>query len=170
MSIQLTKPLVVPEFNTAMVKLYVPHPVTLDTLPLPPYTINVQTVVTALFKGRTAAANSCALHGTDLFISNSGPNSQCIFKVPDYLVQGGVAMAQMFVFTLDSNDYVGMAFDAAGAHLYVAGGAPPEDAAPPKPRKPGDNHVLRYDGTEVAYPGPAAAGGDNHGTLVDLGN
>src|SRR3954453_17686991 len=156
MTVQLTKPLVVPEFKNAQVRLYVAHPVTLATIPVPSYTIDIQSVVTALFPGRTAAANSCALHGSDLFISNSGPDSQCVFKVPDYLVQGGVAKTQMFVFTLDSNDYVGMALDPAGDHLYVAGGNAPEDADPAagKARKPGDNHILRYEGTSVAYPGP----------------
>src|SRR5437764_373403 len=100
MSIQLSKPLVVPEYNNALVKLYVAHPVTRATVPVPSYTIDVQSVLTVLIPGRIARANACALNGNDLFIANSsqpndvgvGKESQCIFKVPDYLVQGSLAM------------------------------------------------------------------------------
>src|SRR2546423_8872290 len=62
MSIQLSKPLVVPEYNNALVKLYVTHPVTRATVPVPSYTINVQSVLTALIPGRIARANACALN------------------------------------------------------------------------------------------------------------
>jgi sugar lactone lactonase YvrE len=157
MSIQLTKPLVVPEYNNASVKLYITHPATLATIPLLPYTIDIQNVLTALIPGRTARANACALSGNDLFIANSSSNSQCIFKVPDYLVQGGLAMAQTFIFTLDGNDYVGMAFDSAG-NLYAAEG------------NFLDNHIFKYTGTNKAYPGAASAAVNNYSARVDVGN
>lgn len=157
MGIRLTKPLAVPEYETARVKLYVAHPATSETVVLPPYTVDMQRVVATMFPARTAKANSCALLGNDLFISNSSPDSQCIFKVPDYLVQGGLAAAETFVFTLDGSDYVGMAFDPAG-NLYAAEGAPL------------DNHIFRYTGTGKPYPGPAAAQLNNYATRIDLGN
>ena len=157
MSIELTKPLAVPEYETARVKLYVAHPVTHETVVLPPYTVDVQRVVSAMFPGRTAKANSCALLGNDLFIANSSSNSQCIFKVPDYLVQGGLAGAETFVFTLDGSDYVGMAFDPAG-NLYAAEGVLL------------DNRVVMYTGTGKPYPGAVAAQLNNYATRIDLGN
>jgi hypothetical protein len=110
-----------------------------------------------MFPGRTAKANSCALLGNDLFISNSSSDSQCIFKVPDYLVRGGLAKTEAFVFTLDGGDYVGLAFDPAG-NLYAAEGSPL------------DNHIVRYSGTDKPYPGPVAAQLDNYAARVDLGN
>ena len=162
MTAQLTKPLVVPEYTTALVKLYVADPVTLLTIPLMSYTVNVQSLLTALVPGRIAAANACALNGDDLFISSSSQgspmtSSQCIFKVPQYLTQRNLAVTQAFVFALDGNDYVGMAFDAEG-NLYAAEG------------KPGDNHVFKYTGTDKAYPGLALAADNNYATRLDLGN
>ena len=157
MSIPLTKPLVVPEYTNALVKLYVSHPVTSATLHLAAYTIDVQAVVTRLIPGRTARANACALNGEDLFIANSSADSQCVFAVPKYLQRGGLAMDETFVFTLQGNDYVGVAFDSSG-NLYAAEG------------DPWDNSVVRYTGTGVGYPGAAAAAGDNFATRADLGN
>lgn len=159
MSILLTKPLIVPEYADAMVKMYISFsdPVISLTTMVPSYTINVQSVLTSLIPGKTANANAVALNGRDLFIANSSPTSQCIFKVPNYLVAPGLAIAQTFVFTLDGNDYVGMAFNAAG-DLYAAEG------------NFLDNHIFRYTGTDKAYPGPALAAADNYATRVDLGN
>jgi sugar lactone lactonase YvrE len=157
MGIQLTKPLVVPEFNNALVKLYIPAPGTSDPVVQPAYTIDVQAVISALFPGRTARPNSCALHGNDLFIANSSSNSQCILKVPDYLTQPALAIAQIFVFTLLDSDYVGMAFDAEG-HLYVAQGAFK------------NNQIFQYTGTETAYPGAAHAAENTYATHVSIGN
>src|SRR6478672_4427396 len=89
MGIQLTKPLIVPEFETARVKLYVNHPLTGQTVAVPSYTIDVQRIVTRMFAGgRTATSNACALLGDDLYISNSSPDSQCVFKLPNYLRDG----------------------------------------------------------------------------------
>jgi sugar lactone lactonase YvrE len=157
MSIQLTKPLVVPEFLNALVKTYIADPNTGATIPRPPFTINLQTVVTSLFPGRTARANSCALLGYDLFISNSSSDSQCIFKVPNYLTQPEKAIAQTFVFTLDDVDYVGIAFDAAG-NLYTA-----QDSLL-------NNRIVKYTGTAKPYPGAAAAAVNNYATRTDIGN
>jgi hypothetical protein len=69
----------------------------------------------------------------------------------------GVAIWQTFVFTLDGNDYVGMAFNAAG-DLYAAEGNFP------------DNHIFNTPVRGNAYPGPALAAVDNYLTRVDLGN
>jgi sugar lactone lactonase YvrE len=157
MGIRLTRPLVVPEYETARVTLYVAHPVTGDTVPVPSYTIDVQQVLSTILPGRTAKANSCALLGDDLFISNSSPDSQCIFKVPNYLVQGALAGTEAFVFTLDGDDFVGLAFDLAG-NMYAAEGFPL------------DNRIVRYTGTDKPYPGPVAAQLDNYTARADLGN
>jgi NHL repeat len=157
MGIRLTRPLVVPEYQTARVKLYVAHPVTGDTVSVPPYTVDVQHVLSMMFPGRTAKANSCALLGDDLFISNSSSDSQCIFKVPDYLVGGALAGTEAFVFTMDGDDFVGLAFDLAG-NLYAAEGSPL------------DNRIVRYTGTDKPYPGPVAAQLDNYAARADLGN
>jgi hypothetical protein len=158
-SIQLTQPLIVPEYISAMVKMYISFfdPVTSLTVTLPSHTINVQSVLTSLIPGKTANANAVALNDSDLFIANSSPDSQCIFKVPNYLMDPGLAIAQTFVFTLDGNDYVGMAFNAAG-DLYAAEG------------NFMDNHIFKYTGTRKGYPGPALAAVDNYATRVDLGN
>jgi sugar lactone lactonase YvrE len=157
MSVQLTKPLVVPEYTSALVKMYVADPDTSATVCLTPYTINVQDLLTSLIPGRTAAANACALNGDDLFIANSSIDSQCIFKVPQYLIKRGAAATEAFVFTLDGNDYVGMAFDAAG-NLYAAEG------------NNLNNHVFRYTGTGKMFPGGVAAASSNYATRLDLGN
>jgi hypothetical protein len=55
--------------------------------------------------------------GNDLFIAHSSADSQCIFKLPNYLTDPEQAIAQGFVFSLDGSDYVGMAFNAA-ANLW----------------------------------------------------
>ena len=159
MSIQLTQPLLVPEYVSAMVKMYISFfdPVTSLTVTLPSHTINVQSVLTSLIPGKTANANAVALNDSDLFIANSSPDSQCIFKVPNYVMDPGPAIAQAFVFTLKGNDYVGMAFNAIG-DLYAAEG------------NFLDNHIFKYTGTSNVYPGPALAAVDNYTTRVDLGN
>jgi hypothetical protein len=159
MSIQLTKPLVVPEYETGLVKLYVRHPVSLATVPVPSHTLDFQKVLSNLYpgEGRIAKINACALRSDDLFVTNSSANSQCIFKVPNYLSLGGLAAAQTFVFTLDGSDYVGMAFDSTG-DLYTANGSF------------GDNQIIKYTGTDVKYPGAAAAKLNNYATRTDLGN
>jgi hypothetical protein len=156
-SIQLTQPLVVPEYVSAMVKMYVSDPVTSLTVTDPSHTIDVQSVLASLIPGKTANANAVALNGSDLFIANSSPDSQCIFKVPNYLMDPGLAIAQTFVFTLDGNDYVGMTFNAVG-DLYAAEG------------NFMDNHIFKYTGTGKGYPGLALAAVDNYATRVDLGN
>jgi sugar lactone lactonase YvrE len=157
MSIELSRALVVPEYESGRVSLYVAHPATGETVAVPPYTLDLQRLVSTMLPGRTAKANSCALSGTDLFVSNSSPDSQCVFKVTDYLVRGGLALSEAFVVTLDGNDYVGLAVDGAG-HLYAAEGSLL------------DNRIVRYAGADAPYPGPAAASLDNHTERIDLGN
>jgi hypothetical protein len=157
MSIQLTKPLVVPEYDNALIKVYILDPTTLATVPLDLYQVDLQGVLTALIPGRTAKPNACALNGNDLYIANSSRDSQCIFKVPSYLTQPEHATGQTFIFTLDGNDYVGMAFDLAG-NLYAAEG----DLL--------NNQVFKYTGTDKAFPGSAAAAVNNYATRADLGN
>jgi len=141
--IQLTKPLIVPEFETARVKLYVDHPVTHQTVAVPSYTIDVQRIVSRLFDTndvkRRAKANACALLGDDLFISNSSDNSQCIFKLPNYLNDGSAAMAEAFVLTLVGGSFVGLAFDNAG-NLFAAEGFSD------------DNGIVKYTGTDKPLP------------------
>jgi sugar lactone lactonase YvrE len=156
-AIQLTKPMIVPEFLNGLVKSYIADPITDATTPRPPFTLDVQSVLSSLIPGKTARPNSCALHGNDLFISNSSPDSQCIFKVPNYLTQPEQAIKETFVFGLDGSDYVGMAFDAAG-DLYAAEG------------NSDDNQIFKYTGTAKAYPGPAAAAGNNYASRVAMGN
>lgn len=157
MGIALSRPLVVPEYESARVTMYVAHPATGQTVAVLPYSVDLQGIVSSMFPGRTAKANSCALSGNDLFVSNSSPDSQCVFKLPDYLVRGGLAASEAFVVTLDGADYVGLAVDDAG-HLYAAEGSAL------------DNSVVRYSGIPAAYPGHAAAPLDNYGGRLDLGN
>jgi len=110
-----------------------------------------------MFPGRTARVNACALLGDDLFITNDGPDSQCIFRLPAYLIRGGLAAAEAFVVTLDGSGYVGVALDAAG-NLYTAEGVG------------GANHIVRYTGIADGYPGLPAALLDNFGSRADLGD
>lgn len=156
MSIQLTKPLVVPEYTNALVKSYIPDLVT-GAIVRPPYTINVQTLLSSLIAGKTARPNACALNGNDLFIAHSSASSQCIFKLPNYLSDPEQAIARGFVFSLDGNDYVGMAFSAAG-ELYAAEGSF------------ANNRIFRYTGTAKPYPGPALAALSNYASRTDMGN
>jgi len=138
MNKQLTKPLIVPEFLNALVKLYVADADTGATIQREPYTINLQDVLTSLIPDRIARPNSCTLNGNDLFISNSSNSSQCIFKVPNYLDQPAEAIARTFLFTLKGNDYVGISFDSAG-NLYAAEG------------DFGDNRIVKYTGTDKRF-------------------
>jgi sugar lactone lactonase YvrE len=157
MAIQLTKPLVAPEYLNALVKCYIADPITGATTPRPPYTVDLQKALSLLIPGRIARPNAGALSGNDLFLSNSSSNSQCIFKLPGYLSQPEQAAAQTFIFTLDGNDYVGLAFDTIG-NLYAAEG------------NFLDNHIVRYTGTAKPYPGAALAPVDNYVTRLDIGN
>jgi endoglucanase len=97
------------------------------------------------------------LHGNDLFIAHSSADSQCIFKLPNYLTNPAQAMAQGFVFSLDGSDYVGMAFNIAG-ELYAAEGSF------------SNNRIFKYTGTATPYPGPALAAVSNYATRTDMGN
>jgi hypothetical protein len=164
MGIGLSKPLIVPEYQNALVKLYVPDPVTSAPTLKPDYTIDLQGVLTALIPGRIARVNACALRGDDLFVANSSffgvnstLNSQCVFRVPTYLRAPGPAIASAYVFTLAGNDYVGMAFDAAGI-LYAAEG------------EILDNRIVRYTGAAGNSPEPSRAAVSNYDSRLDVGN
>ena len=164
MAAQLTKPLIVPEFTNGFIKLYTPDSVTGAPKENPNFTVNVQAVLDSLFpgQGRTAKPNCCRLNGADLFVALSSQNSQCVVKLPCYLANPAAATAQAFVFTLDGNDYVGLAFDAAG-NLYVA------------EANFLDNMIVRYSGADPLYlPAPAARAGDNYvaagATRTTIGN
>ncbi|SEQ40313.1 hypothetical protein SAMN04488038_10667 [Solimonas aquatica] len=159
MSANLSKSLIVPEYKNGKVSAYIPDPMSGAAQAYPSYQIDVQAIIDSLFpgQGRIAAPNACALHGNDLFIACSSPNAQCVLKLADYLHLGREASAKAFVFTLDGNDYVGMAFDAANL-LYVAEG------------NFGDNQIVQYSGTGGGYPGAATAGQDNYSTRIVLGN
>jgi len=157
MNKQLTKPLIVPEYLNSLIKLYVADANTGATIEREPYTINLQDLITRLLPGRIARPNCCALNGKDLFISNSSTNSQCIFKIPNYVDEAAQATAQIFVFTLVGNDYVGISVDAVG-NLYAAEG------------NFGDNRIVKYTGTAKAFPGDEQAAVDNFETRLEIGN
>ena len=160
MSIQLTKPLIVPEWKNAVVQTYTADPVTTNTIPRPGYRIDFQSIVSALFPGdprRIARPNACALNGNDLFIAQSAENSQAIFKLPNYLEEPEQAIKRAFTFTLDGSDYVGMAFDAAG-NLYAAEGSSK------------DNSIVKYTGTAKPDPDRERAAENNYIHRDDLGN
>jgi len=159
MSAILTKPLIVPEYTNGIINLYTPDPVTGVPVVNPAYTIDLKVVLNTLFpgQGRTAAPNCCKLHGIDLFIAQSSGNSQAVIKLPGYLNNPVTAQAQAFIFTLNGNDYVGLAFDKA-SNLYTAEGSY------------GDNAIVRYSGVGVPYPGAGAASGNNCGIRTVIGN
>ena len=159
MSAILTKPLIVPEYNNGKINLYTPDPATGTPVVNPAYTIDLKVVLNTLFpgQGRIAAPNCCKLHGLDLFVAQSSGNSQAVIKLPGYLTNPATAQAQAFIFTLNGNDYVGLAFDKAG-NLYTAEGSF------------GNNTIVRYSGTGAPYPGAGAASGNNYGISTVIGN
>jgi len=107
----------------------------------------VTSVLNTLFPGqdRIGAPNAVALHGNDLFFTNSSSNSQAVIELPNYLIDPAAAMTNAFVITLDGNDYTGLAFDAAG-HLYTAEGSFD------------DNQIVQYT-LSTTPPAAGAAGG-----------
>ncbi len=158
MTVTLTKPIIVPQYANGVIELYTPDPSTGAPTLDAKYTVDVTSILNALFvgQGRIAAPNAVALHGNDLFFTNSSSNSQALFELPNYLQDPAAAIANAFVVTLDGNDYTGLAFDAAG-HLYTAEG------------NFGDNQIVRY--TLPATPlGAGAAGGDNYTAKTVIGN
>ncbi len=159
MSAILTKPLIVPEYVNGIVKLYTPDPLTGVPLANPAYTVDLQAVLDTLFpgQGRKARPNACKLHGVDLFVTQSSENAQAVLKFPNYLGDPATAKSNAFVFTLDGNDYVGLAFDKAG-NLYVAEG----DFA--------NNRIFRYSGTDAPFPGAGAASGNNYLAKTEIGH
>jgi hypothetical protein len=158
MAATLTKPIIVPQYENGVIQLYTPDPSTGAPTLDRKYTVNVTSILNTLFpaQGRIAAPNAVALHGNDLFFTNSSNNSQAVFELPNYLKDPAAAIANAFVVTLDGNGYVGLAFDAAG-HLYTAEGSS------------GDNQIVRYT-LSATTPGPGTAASDNYAAKTVIGN
>ncbi len=158
MTATLTKPVIVPQYENGVINLYTPDPVTGAPTIDAPYTVNVSAILNSLFpgQGKIGAPNAVALHGNDLFFTNSSANSQAVIELPNYLNDPAAAIANAFVVTLYGNDYTGLAFDASG-HLYNTGGSY------------GDNQIVRY--TLPATPPAAGAAAGNNYTAQDfIGN
>jgi hypothetical protein len=118
----LTKPLIVPEWDSGNIFLYTPDTAaaTLGSAKVNPnYTVNVQTILNNLGSGLLPNPNACALFGPDLYFTNNSPNSQGIFKLPGYLGNPAQAVQNAFVLDLQGSDYIGLAFDPAG-NLYAS--------------------------------------------------
>ena len=159
MSATLTKPLLVPDFANGKIRLYTPDPASGAPVEATAYAVDVQAILDTLFPGqsRVAAPNCCLLQGADLFVALSSSSAQAVIKLPNYLGAPATAIAHAFVFTLDGNDYVGLAFDRAG-NLYVAEGSYH------------DNQIVRYTGTSAPYPGAGAAAGNTYASKTVIGN
>jgi len=157
MSMKLTRSIIVPEYGNGLVKAYRPDPTTGLPVEDVPFGLDLNAIVGGLFPGLQAAPNACALHGDDLFVTNSSVDSQAVFKFPGYLRDPAASIAKAFVITLVGNDYVGMAFDVAG-NLYVAEGSYD------------DNRLVRYVGADTPYPGATAAVSNNYVLMTGLGN
>jgi hypothetical protein len=159
MTARLTKPLIVPEYKNGVVKLYTPDVLSGIAAPNPSYTIDLQAVLNSLFPGQgwVARPNCCKLNGVDLFVAQSLKDSAAIIKFPGYLSNPAAARANAFVFTLDGQDYVDIAFDKAG-RLYVVEG------------EFLNNNIYRYGGVNTPFPGQAAASGNNFNGKVLIGN
>jgi hypothetical protein len=157
MTATLTKPIIVPQYANGVIQLYTPDPSTGAPTLDNKYTVDVASILNTLFGGgRIAAPNAVALHGNDLFFTNSSSNSQAVFELPNYLNDPAAAIANAFVITLDGNDYTGLAFDASG-HLYTAEG------------NYGDNQIVRYTLPD-STPGPGSAASDNYTAKTVIGN
>jgi hypothetical protein len=118
----LGRPLIVPEFCTGMVKFYnTDNPTTVKAT----HTLDI----TSLCAG--GKPNSCGVLGNDLFVS---VNVGCgrLYKFTNYINQGAAAAVSLV--NNNNNDYVGMAFNAAG-NLYTAQGDYP------------DNYIVSYAST-----------------------
>ena len=158
MAATLTEPLIVPQYGNGIIQLYTPNPATGAPVLDSKYTVDVTSILNTLFpgEGRIAAPNAVALHGNDLFFTNSSSNSQALFELPNYLNDPAAAIANAFVVTLDGNDYTGLAFDKAG-HLYTAEG------------NYGDNQIVQYT-LPTTVPGAGSAAGDNYVAKAVIGN
>jgi hypothetical protein len=105
MTATLTNPIIVPQYENGIIDLYTPDPGTGAPTLAGNFTVNVSTILDTLFpaQGRSAAPNAVALHGNDLFFTNSSSNSQAVFELPDYLQNPTAAISHAFVITLDGN-------------------------------------------------------------------
>jgi hypothetical protein len=139
MTASLTKPIIVPEWDSGQVLLYTPS-TAIATLgqPIvnPNFTVG-QSVLGAPFGGRTASPNVCIINGTDLFIAVSG-SAQGVFRLPGYLADPVTAKSNAVLIDEAQGDYVGLAIDAAGNLFAAAGPAY------------GNNNIIRYTGGATA--------------------
>lgn len=134
MAANLTKPLIVPRWDSHDVVLYTPGT---QTTPLgqpvlnPNFTVD-STVFDPLFENTPSSPNACTLSGADLYVAVSG-DAAGIVKLPGYLSDPMTAKSDAFVIDLNANDYVGVVMDVSGTNLYGAVG--PEY---------GNNSLYRY--------------------------
>ncbi len=172
----LTKPLVVPEWETKLIGYFTPATESHAAAAGPPatpaissgqpvlnplFTINMQSVIDTLggFAGVTpgtyqAPPNACALRNSDLYVAYDAGNfsSAAVVKFPGYLKNPTLAVEEAFIFTLDGQSYIGLTFDADG-NLYVAEA---QDQS-------GTNTVARYANADSAtYPGATAQAFNNN--------
>jgi hypothetical protein len=151
MAANLTKPLIVPRWDSQDVVFYTPGT---QTSPLgqpvlnPRFTVD-QTVFEPLFENAPSFPNVCTVNGADLYVAVSG-DAAGIVKLPNYLGDPVTAKSNAFVIDLAQNDYVGVVLDVAGTDLYAAVG----------PFYP-NNSLYRYPGAGSTT---AAVAG------IDLGN
>jgi hypothetical protein len=164
MSVILTKPLIVPEFVTGMIKLYTPNPSTGEPKENSQYTVDMnRDVLNNLLPGRVAKPNCCKLLGVDLFVSinshdgNPMTDSQAVIILPGYLRDPAKAKTDAFIFTLEGDDYLDIAFDKEG-NLYVA----EQKDNDPNQNQTG-NQIVKYKKTNnMGYPLLGAKSGNNY--------
>jgi hypothetical protein len=155
MPANLTKTLVVPQWDSKNVVLFTPSttPATLGQAVLNSNFTVVESVLSKLFDGATGYPNVCLVSGSDLYIAVTALNSgdaAGVVKFPGYLSDPASAIGAAFVVNEDQNAYLGLAMDADG-NLYASAG----------PAVYGDTSIFRYSGAG------SAAG---YVTGVDLGN
>lgn len=128
MAAHLTKPLIVPRWDSQDVVFYTPGT---QTSPLgqpvlnPNFTVD-QTVLSPLFNNAAGSPNVVALNGADLYVAVSG-DAAGIVKLPNYLgdpvtAKSNAAVIDQHAIDANSNDYVGLVLDVSGTDLYAAVG------------------------------------------------
>ncbi len=108
--------LVVPEFSNNKVKTYVQSGASMVVNPS--FTIQLNQLPGAL--ATNASPNCVAMNGSDLYVAMTAAN-QRIYKFPNYGNDPVASIANVSQVTAVGQDYVGIAFDAAG-NLYASEG------------------------------------------------